>query len=190
MAYRRRRSYSRSSSRKRVLEVARLHGTASLNEANNMRTVDLLGTAVEAEYLKDLTPSTVVGVQGYYTWWTPATTTAQQMFLGVGLLNDSRRQVSALAGAGEEVEAQMSPLDEQGRYQRWHFRKVSCAITQAGSGYEASQQAADNKTGIRVKSNRKLHTVDDTYYLVVDTQGGSGQTVNFFWELTVFLKRP
>lgn len=188
----RRRSRTRFvTSRKRELNVVRGYSALSLTSADNVKTIDLLNDAeLEASglYKKDLTPSTVAGVKFHYSWFTPVG--SDNGFLGIGLINESRRQTNALAAVSEAEEGKMSPLDlEGGMYWRWHARWVEYVAGQGSTGHEISQQLADNDRRRRVRSNRKLFTVDDTYYLIADTNSMS-DTVTVYYDFEIWLKKP
>lgn len=155
-----------------------------------MRVNNLLATAEADQYKKDLTPSTVAGVRMNYSWYLPAGSTSTQGFLGVGLINDSLRQWTIASDAGETQEALLSPLDNTGRYLRWHGRRVHGVANPGEAGYTAPQQLADNRSFMACRGNRKLFTVDDTYFLVLDTEAMGGNTVNFVFSIELWLKKP
>ncbi len=198
MAYRRgrrRQNYNRARTR-RTLETVRSNGILTLNDANNARVIDLLALAQSEDsnlYQKDLTPSSVAGVRGHYTWYAPAGSTSTIGYLGVGLIVESARWwniINEQVGTGdtlENIEGGMSPLDARGRYQHWHYRDVSFIANPGEAGFPAHKQLRDNRRSIRPRTSRRIPTVDDSYYLYVDSQ--LMNTVTVCYELTIFLRK-
>lgn len=199
--YRRRRFTSARPVSRRQLEVVRAEGAATFTSSNNAAIVDLLLAAEgQAIYQKDLTPSTVAGVKGHFTYFSgggsgSSTTGFDVTQLGVGLIHGSRRQMAKMNAGGEDYQEVLSPLDPEGRYQRWHYRQIRFPIIPASAqgSDSAVRQASDNRTGIRVKSRRKLHTVDDSYFLIMDTVGldaSISATLQLRYEVSIFLQKP
>lgn len=196
MARYRRRRYSgrRAGSSRystRTKNLVRTHGVQALTESDNAGRVNLLADAQAQQYAKDLTPSTVTGVYGWWTFWLPNNATVDtQGFVGLSLIDESQRMMGLISSEAEE--GNISPLDTYGRYQNWHYRSVRACITTSAltESYTSAQQARDNRVGIAVNSPRKMRTVDDSYWMVFDTTDMAGEPVNLAYSLTIVLREP
>jgi len=197
VVYRRRRYARRtgSSYSRRQSHIVRVNGVTTISPgAGSTYATDLLenyeGSGGPGVANKDLSPCSIVGVRGHYTWTLPAAAAvAAGGTVGIGLMGESKDIMRGFDSLPDETKGRYSPLDDRGRYRRWHARSVSFAVEPAESGYQASQQASDNTTGLRVKSTRRLYTADDSYYLFADTRDLE-EDLSLYWELTVFVREP
>ena len=169
-----------------------LEGPDNVIAANNI----LNSAEAAAWYGKDLGTrgNAIVGLRGNWWWWTDASADLVQSVgsVSVGLIAENVDVSAQLDTEGER--AQVGPLDVEGRYRPWHYRRTVPVINRqfaAGQdvpGFDQAHQIMLSRQGIGATRAEKFLSVRDSYFLYAQTS--AEYQVGLAWQIQFFVREP